>query len=88
MVDRASLREGMRVFGSDNALIGTIDSLIGYEFTVDGRLIFPQSCIARVEGDSVYLPNPAAQYLAQTGPQEAEGSAPAQNGSRPPTRPA
>lgn len=69
MRERHNLREGMSVFGSDNAPIGTIQSLRRFEFLVAGRLIFPKSCVARVEGDSVYLPNPAAQYLAQTGPQ-------------------
>ncbi len=86
MAERLSLsiREGMRVFGSDNAPIGTIRGLRGYEFLVDDRYVFPRSCVARVEGDNVYLPNPATQYLSQTGPQDGRPNVAI---PRPPTAP-
>ena len=67
------LREGMQVYGSDQQLVGTVTSInrghIVPVLHLDDRYLVPTSALVRVEGDRLYLPNPAAQYRAQTGPE-------------------
>ena len=65
-----TIRAGMEVYGSDNQRVGTIGGTGGHYFQIDGRLLYPLTAVARIEGDTAYLFNPAAQYLAQTGPQD------------------
>jgi hypothetical protein len=68
-----NIREGMILVGSDGEIVGTVEHVthigpIG-ELKVAGGLLFPTSAITRVDGEQIFLPHPASQYLGQTGPQ-------------------
>ena len=63
----ATVREGMQVYGADEQVIGTIESVRGHEFQIDGQTI-PLSAVARVVKNRVYLADTGAPSLATSTP--------------------
>lgn len=65
----SNVKEGYRVYTSDNQLLGTVEQLHGDGIHVNGRHI-PSRAIARVAQNSVYLRGASSEYTQATGRQE------------------
>jgi hypothetical protein len=78
MIDEATLREGMQVYGTDGRYFGTVGRVTESGFSV-GEHSLEFRLIDRVEGDGVYLSPVGERYFAPSTDQMAA----AQEMSRP-----
>lgn len=69
MSGMSNVKEGYRVYTSDNQLLGTVEQLHGDGIHVNGQHI-PSRAIARVAQNSVYLRGASSEYTQATGRQE------------------
>jgi hypothetical protein len=63
MIDEASVREGMQVYGTDGRCFGTVGRVTDSGFSV-GEHSLEFRLVDRVEGDGVYLSPVGERYFA------------------------
>jgi hypothetical protein len=61
---KGKLKQGMRIFGSDDRELGTVERVQGDDVYVGGRKV-PYSAFKRMDNDRLYVGESGKQYFAE-----------------------